>query len=917
MLTPSEQRMDLNSANMTLAKGPMNFSENQQGNVILDKLRLQKDNGRFCDIVFHVDEKQYLAHRNVLAACSPYFDSMLKINRVAKEHLSVTCTNHEIFELLLDYMYTGSVQIHNNNVRELLKLANHFLISNLRSYCGDYLEQSMDHTNCFSIKELASKSGLNKLLENSENFIKQNWSQIILQNEILEFTQSQLEIFMRNSELLSEEEKFRIILSWVKTNVKQRDTILIPLLAKIDWAKINPGIILSTLQEDLTFTQNEKLLYYLLKALHDNGIAFQEYMGMYTKLQEKYDLTSQDLEDEGNNLLQIAVSEAIGAVNEFVENDCKSEITVTPYRAMDQAAMQQIYQPPGSKDNDLGPIVEEGRKRRKGIPIKVKISKAKIEKALKKRGRKRKLKEAKPTVSKKEKPEIVKAEDAASENNESQKEDALNEMNDIDTKDDVDEDWEKDIEENDDSDLDEDYNIADDQISPKQKKRRRRFKNRKDTDGPIKCMECNYKAPNPSRLELHMNSVHKDDITYTCNLCDHTCKWNREHHIHMKSHFDGPPYKCDNEECDYSSERIQLLLIHRMKHTDERPFSCPMCNFRFRTKNNLRTHMRCHTGEKPFKCSICGRRFATKNTLMQHSVTHSDHRPYLCDLCGFSTKYQSHLIAHKRIHTGNVFKCQEANCKYSTPKRSQLKCHMRSHLCIRSHICSVCGRGFVEKSHLVRHERIHMDDKAFKCEQCDYGSSRRDKLKEHVLKHHGDNATAKTPYKPRRPRTQKQFSYPGMETSPSYYPQAQVESPVTLGREQVNFSNMQLAGDASLHESKEILMSNSHQHQTPQSHVITDYRPLTVDTSSISLASDIRTSSVSNQSHNHPHSQGHLDMKVPPPAHSQLPITDLRVPHPQGLQPVQLMSQLEQRPPGPGGYHPGDMASFGAFMQLF
>jgi DNA-directed RNA polymerase subunit RPC12/RpoP len=72
---------------------------------------------------------------------------------------------------------------------------------------------------------------------------------------------------------------------------------------------------------------------------------------------------------------------------------------------------------------------------------------------------------------------------------------------------------------------------------------------------------------------------------------------------------------------------------------------------------------------------------------------------------------------------------------------------------IRSHICSQCGRAFVEKSHLVRHEKIHLEDKPFKCEYCDYGSTRRDKLKDHVTKYHGDGSP-KTPYKPRKSRRQ-------------------------------------------------------------------------------------------------------------------------------------------------------------------
>ncbi|XP_070191911.1 uncharacterized protein [Littorina saxatilis] len=259
-----------------------------------------------------------------------------------------------------------------------------------------------------------------------------------------------------------------------------------------------------------------------------------------------------------------------------------------------------------------------------------------------------------------------------------------------------------------------------------------------------KCRDCEYTAPTQGRLENHMERVHGSRSTlFVCSVCQFECKWNKKFYEHMKGHFSGPPYVCDHEGCSWEAERIQVLLIHRRRHTGERPHKCPHCAACFKTRNNLIAHLKCHSESRDHECPVCHRRFRMKNTMEQHMVTHSDLRPYLCDTCGFSTKFQSHLISHKRIHTGEVFKCGFPMCTYSSPKRSQLKAHMRSHLNIRHHACHICDKSFVEKSHLVRHIKIHQDVRPHKCDQCEYSSTRVDKVNEHRRKYHSEEAESK------------------------------------------------------------------------------------------------------------------------------------------------------------------------------
>lgn len=112
------------------------------------------------------------------------------------------------------------------------------------------------------------------------------------------------------------------------------------------------------------------------------------------------------------------------------------------------------------------------------------------------------------------------------------------------------------------------------------------------------CDECNYVAPTSGRLTHHIQRVHcNNKSTFTCSICQFDCSWNKKYYSHMREHFAGPPFACDEEGCGFTVDRIQLLLVHRRRHSDERPFVCTQCSSSFRTRNNLQAHLKCHSGE--------------------------------------------------------------------------------------------------------------------------------------------------------------------------------------------------------------------------------------------------------------------------------------------------------------------------------
>ncbi|XP_026860921.2 myc-associated zinc finger protein isoform X1 [Electrophorus electricus] len=160
------------------------------------------------------------------------------------------------------------------------------------------------------------------------------------------------------------------------------------------------------------------------------------------------------------------------------------------------------------------------------------------------------------------------------------------------------------------------------------------------------------------------------------------------------------------ETCGKAFRDVYHLNRHRLSHSDEKPFSCPICQQRFKRKDRMSHHVRSHQGgvEKPYVCPHCSKAFSRPDHLNSHvRQVHSSERPFKCPTCEscFATKdrLRAHMIRHEEKVPCHI--CGKLlSAAYITD-------HMRVHNQSQHHACHLCNRSFTTLTYLRIHAQKH------------------------------------------------------------------------------------------------------------------------------------------------------------------------------------------------------------------
>ena len=227
---------------------------------LLERLDILRNNDSFCDVTIAVKDKEFKAHRAVLAAASPFFLTLLTSDMKESNEQLIKVELEEATETVmqdaLKYLYTGNVTVVEERAHNLIATANFILLPSLKTMVGNVLNVSIE--NCLFNYYFADEYEVVELKEKCREVINSNFSVVMQTEDFLNLDVKQVMEWVSGDDVIvnAEEDIFQGIVKWVSHDKSEREKHVPGLLHQIRLSSISHDFVLNTLVKEELMTEN-------------------------------------------------------------------------------------------------------------------------------------------------------------------------------------------------------------------------------------------------------------------------------------------------------------------------------------------------------------------------------------------------------------------------------------------------------------------------------------------------------------------------------------------------------------------------------------------------------------------------------------------------------------------------------------
>uniref|UniRef100_A0A8C6S5S7 Kelch-like family member 41b n=1 Tax=Neogobius melanostomus TaxID=47308 RepID=A0A8C6S5S7_9GOBI len=203
-----------------------------QSTLLQDGLKELLNENKFVDCTLKVGDRCFPCHRLIMAACSPYFRELF-FTEDGKEventkEVVLEDVNPTILDMVIKYLYSAEIDLTDDNVQDIIAVANRFQIPSVFTVCVNYLQKKISMSNCMAIFRIGLVLSCPRLAMAARNFIADRFEFLHKDEEFLKLAPHELFAVIGGDTLNVEREEmvFEALMSWVRHDKGNRVKIL-------------------------------------------------------------------------------------------------------------------------------------------------------------------------------------------------------------------------------------------------------------------------------------------------------------------------------------------------------------------------------------------------------------------------------------------------------------------------------------------------------------------------------------------------------------------------------------------------------------------------------------------------------------------------------------------------------------------
>eukprot|EP00066_Takifugu_rubripes_P003456 XP_003966025.1 PREDICTED: kelch-like protein 38 [Takifugu rubripes] len=229
------------------------YQDQEQSSDLLLQLNTLRQEQILTDVSLCADSTEIPCHRNVLVSSSPYFRAMFCSSFMERRQTKITLkgVTSAILSSIIDYVYTGLIDISMEIVLPLMQAASMLQYGRLFEACSSYLQEQLSPDNCLSMMRLSEIMNCDSLRNKAKEMAVKRFSDISGSEDLRELSLPELLGYLEDDSLCAQEEQvFETLLSWIHHDPLTRRGAVSDLFKKVRLRYIHPTYLFQFIAND-------------------------------------------------------------------------------------------------------------------------------------------------------------------------------------------------------------------------------------------------------------------------------------------------------------------------------------------------------------------------------------------------------------------------------------------------------------------------------------------------------------------------------------------------------------------------------------------------------------------------------------------------------------------------------------------